>query len=72
MRQAIQKSLMKKTFQTPEDIRNRVADKTGKFYYVDTVSRDLRKMRALGLVESHPFDNRSGKGKHLRWKLVEK
>ena len=71
MRQHILKALLKSTFQTPENIRNRINARVDKFYYVDSISRDLRKLRAKDKVESKEFPNKTGKGIHLRWRLKE-
>jgi len=72
MKQEILNSLLKTNYQTPENLRNRVKAKYNLYYYVDTVSRELRKLRAKGLVESKPYPNKNGRGTHLRYKLSEK
>ena len=71
MRQHILKALLKSTYQSPESVRNRINARVDKWYYVDTISRELRKLRAMGKVESEWFENRSGKGRYLKWRLTE-
>ena len=69
MRNHIIKALLKSTYQTPESIRNRINARVSKYYYVDTISRELRKMRQKDLVESKAYPNKTGRGTHLRWVL---
>ena len=71
MKKEIIDCLMKGLYQTPENLRNRINSKYDKHYYVETISRELRKLRNKGIAECKPYPNKTNNRTHNRWKLVE-